>query len=174
MPLSRPMGGLVGAATATLLAAGLTSVGGVAPTHAAAGPTATSPVVAALAAPAVDRASHTSAPRRQSWGRTFMSDKVLRGGCHRYAFRYKITAPNDEWLAQIFLVNPRGKGLGTQVVDAAYDPPKDRLTWKVCRPTTVYGKHKVKMRVTYSTYRETHTMNVKTTTFRFNKPRRHR
>ena len=168
MPRTGPMGGLVGAAVATLVAAGLTVSGGAAPSQAR--PPGPGPMIAASAASGTPAAR--PAPRRESWGRTYMSDKVLRRGCHRYGFGYKITTPNDRWLAQIFLVSPRGKGLGTQVVDAAYDPPKDHLSFEVCRPSTVYGVHKLKMRVTYSTYRESHTMDVKTTKVRFTRPHR--
>ena len=57
--------------------------------------------------------------------------------------------PTNSWAAEFFLVNPNGRGLSSAAIASESDPAKGWLRWTICRRSTVYGKHKIKMKVTY-------------------------
>lgn len=94
--------------------------------------------------------SAPAAPHYKPWGAVRAPDQVLRDGCHRYRFHYRITAPTDSWAAEFFLVNPNGRGITSTAVLAESDPARGWLRWTICRPSTVYGRHKIRMKVTYN------------------------
>lgn len=109
------------------------------------------------------------------WGSTSARDQVLRRGCHHYAYHYEIHAPTNYWAAEIFLVNPRRVGLASDAIDTNSDPDKGNLSFVICRPSTVYGEHKIRMKVTYCSDRDcrepSHAGFVKPSTFRLTRPR---
>jgi hypothetical protein len=83
------------------------------------------------------------------WGATRAPDQTLRPGCHKYRYHYRVSPPTNSWMAEIFLVNRKGIGVASDAVLSESDPAKGWLKWRICRPSTVYGKHKIKMKVTY-------------------------
>ncbi|MGA8845257.1 MAG: hypothetical protein WB471_01425 [Nocardioides sp.] len=115
----------------------------------------------------------TSPPSSQAardyrpWGTATSKDHVLKAGCHRYAYRYKITAPTDEWMAEIRFIGPNGTGLASSVIDSGSHPARDKRRITVCQPSTSYGKHTIKMKVTYSVGVKHTSGQVKPTSFRF-------
>ncbi len=113
-----------------------------------------------------------SAPKYQPWGSTSSKNHVLKPGCHFYRYKYVINAPTDEWAAEIDIVNPNGRHLGHTFIDTASDPDRGSLKIKLCRRSTVYGLHKIKMKVTWQRDRENITGHVKPSTFRFTRPAR--
>ncbi|HWJ82202.1 MAG TPA: hypothetical protein VNS55_08195 [Nocardioides sp.] len=110
------------------------------------------------------------------WGRAAAPDQVLRRGCRNYRYHYRVNAPTNSWLVEIFLVSPTGKGLGYQVLNSqdGVDPPKGRRHFRVCRSSTVPGRHKLRMKVTWyypSDLEHTpHTGWVRPTYFRLTRP----
>ena len=106
------------------------------------------------------------------WGSVAMKNYVLKAGCHRYAYRYEITVPNDEgWTAEIFFISPDGTGLAANTIDSGSQKDQGTRRITVCRPSTSYGKHKIKMKVSYSEGDDVTTGRVKPTHFRFLSPR---
>jgi len=84
------------------------------------------------------------------WGATRAPDQTLRPGCHRYRYHYRVTPPTNSWSAEFFLVNRNGVGVASAAIDSASDPARGWRKWKICRASTVYGRHKIKMKVTYN------------------------
>jgi len=116
-------------------------------------------------------------PSYQPWGATRAPDKVLRGGCHKYRFHYRVDAPSSSWAAEFFLVNRRGVGIANAAVMSEADPAKGWLRWTICRPSTVFGRHKIRMKVTYNPKPKDPTADnvsgwVKPSFFRLKRPRR--
>ena len=85
----------------------------------------------------------------KTWGATRAPDQVLRKGCHRYRYHYRIDVP--DWAAEIFLVNPNGRTLAHDVIFHASEPRKGWRRWSthICRASTTYGKHVIKMKITW-------------------------
>jgi hypothetical protein len=84
------------------------------------------------------------------YGRTWRKDGALRSGCHDYRFNYRVRpaavldGANDDWAAEFFLVDPRGRGLGTVAKDSDVDPRRGRGSYRVCRETTRPGRFKIR------------------------------
>ncbi len=85
----------------------------------------------------------------KTWGATRAPDQVLRKGCHRYRYHYRIDVP--DWAAEIILVNPRGVELTNDVIFHVTEPRRAWRRWStvICRASTVYGKHRIKMKITW-------------------------
>lgn len=124
---------------------------------------------------ATDATSSTSVAARttgaQAWGSTKAPDQVLRKGCRNYRLSYRITTPNDEWQAEMFVTDPRGRAIASVLVDAGSNPRKDIRTFRTCRASTTYGRFKLRMRVTYTVGYEKHVGFVKPTFFRLTRRR---
>ncbi len=115
-----------------------------------------------------------AAPKYQDWGYAKSQNHVLKQGCHKYTYRYKIDAPRpyDVAAAEIFLVGPKGKNLASAAKVSNHNPIKAKAKFKLCRASVVYGKHTIKMKVTYKVGFETIEGWVRPDTFRFVRPRR--
>ena len=113
-----------------------------------------------------------ASPTYHPWGATASKDHTLRQGCHDYRYRYRITAPTDDWSAEMTILRPNGGTLASNYILSESDPAKGYLKLRVCRPTTTYGKHKIKMKVTWQDDRRTVSGFVKPSTFRFKRPAR--
>jgi hypothetical protein len=90
-----------------------------------------------------------AAPHYKPWGSVRAPDQVLRDGCHRYRFHYRMNPPTNSWAAEFFLVNPNGHGLTSTAILTESDPAKGWKKFTICRASTVYGRHKIRMKVTY-------------------------
>jgi len=124
-----------------------------------------------LASAPVEAASHSApavgaAAKYKPWGKATGKTQKLRPGCHRYTFNYVVKAPTNQWAAEIILVNPNKRALASFAIDSGYDKARGKLKTTICRYSTVYGKHKLKMKVTWNRNRELHDGWVKPTTFR--------
>lgn len=105
------------------------------------------------------------------WGTVMSKNHVLKRGCHDYTYRYKITAPTNQWSAEIMFVDPNGIGLAAATIDTNADPDQGRRKVTVCRSSAPYGRYKIKMKVTYSKDRIVRDGFVKPSTFFFTRPR---
>ena len=85
----------------------------------------------------------------KTWGATRAPDQVLKRGCHRYRYHYRIDVP--DWAAEIILVNRRGVEITNDVIFHVTEPRKGWRRWstEICRASTVYGKHRIKMKITW-------------------------
>jgi len=84
-------------------------------------------------------------------GKVSAPDQVLRPGCHRYRVNYRVKVPSSEWSAEIFVRNPRGRGIHSFAIDSNATGVKKTgsKTYPLCRPSTTYGVHRLRMKVTY-------------------------
>jgi hypothetical protein len=111
----------------------------------------------------------------KAWGSTRAADQTLRAGCHKYRYHYRVDPPTNSWSAEVFLVNRNGRGITSMALDSASDPAAGWRKWTICRPSTVYGKHKMRMKVTYNPEPEDPTADnidgwVKPSYFRLKRP----
>lgn len=106
-----------------------------------------------------------------SWGSIKAPDQVLRQGCRDYRFAYRITTPNDEWQAEVFVTDPRGRAIASVLVDAGSNPSQAVTTFRTCRVSTTHGRFKLRMRVSYNVGYEKHVGFVKPAYFWLTRPR---
>ena len=85
----------------------------------------------------------------KTWGATRAPDQVLRRGCHRYRYHYRIDVP--DWAAEVILVNPNGVKLAHDVLFHVTEPRRGWRRWstEICRASTTYGKHRILMKITW-------------------------
>lgn len=83
------------------------------------------------------------------FGRTWARDKVLRPGCHDYRYQYKVKPPDSEWALETFLIDRRGREVGSGQFLFNADPKRGHSTFRVCRSTTTPGRFKIKGKLTY-------------------------
>jgi hypothetical protein len=108
--------------------------------------------LAALLAGLIVAALPATAPRAdayQPWGSTYSTDKILRSGCRYYTFNYRVHPPRGPWAAEIFLTNPRGRGIASKAIASNSDPRTGRLAWRLCRASLIYGRYRIGMKITY-------------------------
>ena len=82
------------------------------------------------------------------YGRAWRADGVLKGGCNKYGFNYRVRPKSQDWAVEFFLVDPTGEGLGTIIKDDAIDPKRGRAKFKICRNTTQPGLFKIRGKLT--------------------------
>ena len=82
------------------------------------------------------------------YGRAWRADGVLKGGCNKYGFNYRVRPKSDDWAVEFFLVDPTGEGLGTEIKDSTIDPKRGRGKYKICRNTTRPGQFKIRGKLT--------------------------
>lgn len=102
-------------------------------------------LVSALALVATDGPADAYRP----WGRLRAADRPLSAGCDTYAFRYRVDPPRDEWLAEMYVVSPDGVGLHHTVMDSEFHENRGRIRYTICKSSTRYGKHKLRMKITW-------------------------
>ncbi len=69
-------------------------------------------------------------------------------------------------MAEVFLVSPNGRGVGSTSFHTPEDPARDARTWKLCRAAAGYGRYTIKMKVTWSDGGEQHSGWVRPSYFR--------
>lgn len=91
-----------------------------------------------------------------SYGSTLAKRQTLRSGCHAYRFRYRVTAPGDDWMAEISVISPDGDSLASHAYKgSADDPRKASRRFRFCDASTTPGRHTITMRVTsYDSFAE--------------------
>jgi hypothetical protein len=85
----------------------------------------------------------------QPWGSTSSRDHVLQRGCHDYFYRYRITVPSDIWMAETFLIGPKGRLVTSGAMMTFSDGKTGRERWQLCRSSVVSGRYKIRMKVTW-------------------------
>lgn len=120
-----------------------------------------------------DAAGPTASSRMDatSWGSTRAPDQVLRAGCRNYRFAYKITTPNDNWQAEMFISDRKGRAIASVLADAASQPRQDVTTFRTCRASTTPGRFKIRMRITYTEGYDKFVGFAKPSYFRLTRPR---
>lgn len=89
------------------------------------------------------------------YGSSGAPDQKLRKGCRAYTYRYRVTVPSDEWAVEIFLVGPKGGGVASGAFLSAADPDVGTAKFRLCRPSIIAGRYKIRMKVTYKEGLET-------------------
>jgi hypothetical protein len=83
------------------------------------------------------------------WGSTSAKDQVLKPGCAYYHYRFRVDPPTDNWAAEVFLLAPNGGPVSSGALLAASDPSPGKARFRLCRPSLVTGKYKIRMKVSY-------------------------
>lgn len=112
-------------------------------------------------------ATSEAAPNYKPWGTVKSKNHVLKSGCHRYTYRYRVNAPSDDWSAEIRFISPDGTGLAASKIDSEPQGAKGKRRVTVCRPSTSLGRHTIKMKIIYSDDGTLVSGRVKPTHFRF-------
>ena len=130
---------------------------------------------AAVALPALTLVFGTlaAAPAQayKDWGHTRAPNGTLERGCNNYPYRYVVDPPRDEWQAETFLIDPRGRRLASGTFDSGSEPNRGKARWRLCRASTSPGRFKIRMKVTwYEATGDPHVGWVKPSYFRLRKP----
>ena len=123
-------------------------------------------IAATMVGTALVTASMESAGAYRPWGHTAAKNQVLKRSCAHYPYRYRVTAPSDEWAAEVFLVGPRGGGIASAAFDSRADPDRGRAGWRLCRASLIAGRYKMRMKITWLRGYEKHEGWVKPSSFR--------
>lgn len=105
-------------------------------------------LLAALIAFPTATLSAAPAGATTSWGRASAPDQTIKAGCRDYRFHYEVTAPGEEWMAELTLVNPRGRKVSTRTYESAAERRAGTGSFELCQPTTTPGRYKITMKVT--------------------------
>ena len=81
-------------------------------------------------------------------GWTSMPDQVLRRGCRAYAYAYRMAPTTDDWMAEMFLLDPDRRRISAGALDSDAEPRTGRAHFWICRSTTRYGVFKIRGRLT--------------------------
>jgi hypothetical protein len=84
------------------------------------------------------------------YGATSAATQELKPGCDFYYYRYRITVPSEDWGAETFLIGPHGGRVASGVLLPVSDPVAGRARFRLCRPSLVAGRYKIRMRVTFT------------------------
>jgi hypothetical protein len=107
------------------------------------------------------------------WGRLKAPNQTLEAGCSKHFFRYRVNPPRDEWLAEMLVMNPDGDAIYSTAQDSEFHKNRGKIRYTVCSASTSYGRHKLRMRITW--YEDDpastpHTGWVKPSYFRMRRP----
>ena len=123
-------------------------------------------------APATMGAARYDETNPKTWGAVRAPDQVLKKGCHRYRYHYRVDVP--DWAAEVFVMRPNGSTILHDVVFVASEPRKGwrRFTTDICKRSAPYGRYRIKMKVTWNPDEGDPTPDnidgfVRTTSFRF-------
>ena len=100
------------------------------------------------------------------WGRTAAIDQLLKPGCRHYHYRFRVNPPTDNWAAETFLIGPKGGKISSGALLAPSDPSPGRATFRLCRPSIIAGKYKIRMKITYKDGYDKYEAFVKPSYFR--------
>ncbi len=107
----------------------------------------------------------------QPWGRTAAADQLLKPSCAHYHYRYRISPPRNDWAAELFLMGPRGGHIASAALDVDSDPAVGRESWRLCRPSIIPGRYKIRMKITWLDGYDKHEGWVKPSYFRLQRRR---
>jgi hypothetical protein len=134
-----PVTRTVAAVVSTVLAVGLVSGP---PASAEGAADQVGGLVGTLLGPPAD--APPSSRDRSDFGRTSAPDGRLRRGCHNYPYRYRVTAPSDDWLLETFLRDPTGETIASGIFSSDSDPRAQRTRFRFCRYNTRPGRFKIR------------------------------
>jgi len=102
----------------------------------------------------------------EPWGGTSAADQLLKPGCRHYHYRFRVNPPTDNWAAETFLIGPKGGKISSGALLAPSDPSPGRATFRLCRPSIIAGKYKIRMKITYKDGYDKYEAFVKPSYFR--------
>lgn len=115
-----------------------------------------------------------TAAQWQKMGGTYSKWKrVLRKGCHDYAYTYNARPPaaaGTEWGLETFLLGPRRGHLASDVILGGANAKHGTRTFRICRSSTMPGKFTIKTKLSYKEEPDQYAGWVRTSHFRLVKP----
>jgi len=88
------------------------------------------------------------------WGMTSAPNAVLKKGCKYYTYSYDITPPEGTWNLETFIIGPGGKALFNDAFLGPYDPEQNTARFRICKPSTRYGRFTIKAKLSVQNGRE--------------------
>lgn len=76
-------------------------------------------------------------------------DGVLRHGCQTHPYRYRVRPADADWSLELFLVDRRGRRVGTGYEWQGADPARGRGRFELCSQATRPGRFTVRARLTW-------------------------
>lgn len=92
-------------------------------------------------------AGAAAVPVEPSWGKTSAPNAVLAKGCKKYAYRYKLTLPTDDWEVDLVIKDPRGDKIASAYLLSDSEPTRDKRWFRLCRPSTKPGRFTIRAKV---------------------------
>lgn len=81
-------------------------------------------------------------------------DRVLKPGCQRHGFRYRLDIPaGNPWALEVSLVDPRTKRIaGSSYLLHGADPKRGKAHFRFCSQSVRPGRYRVVSKLTWSDY----------------------
>lgn len=76
-------------------------------------------------------------------------DGVLKRGCQRHPYRYRVRASESDWSLELFLIDRRGRTVANGYEWKGADPAKGRGRFRFCSQATRPGRFTVRSRLTW-------------------------
>ncbi len=111
-----------------------------------------------------------TAAEASSYGHTGAPDRVLRNGCHAYRYHYRVRPPTNDWVLETFLVDPRGKKLGSGAFISDSDPKRGHGKFRFCRYSTRAGRFTIKAKLSWYNGHTEHKTWLDPSHFRLTRP----
>jgi len=92
-------------------------------------------------------------------GRTHGDPSVFKKGCRAYTFDYRVRTPYDDWTLEVFIRNPRGKGVHSSAFLGKPGPQghprrQQDVRWKMCSNASRPGRYTIRAKLTWYTPQE--------------------
>jgi len=96
-------------------------------------------------------ATGSGAAQARSYGHTGAPDRVLRDGCHRYRYHYVIKPPNNDWVLETYLRDPRHRRLASNAFSSDSERKRGHGRFQFCRYSAVPGRFTIRAKLTWYT-----------------------
>lgn len=106
------------------------------------------------------------------YGYTAAPNRTLRPGCHDYRYRFRVTAPTDDWTLETFLRDPDRETIASGAFMSDADAGLRHSRFRFCRYSTRPGVFRIRALLHwYGAYGEEHRVWLDTSRFRLSRPR---
>lgn len=112
-----------------------------------------------------------STAQYKSFGSTGAPDRALPPPhrCRDYHYHYVVRPRTADWLLEIRLLDPRGRGLLSDIQISGADPKKGQGTSRICTSNTVAGTFVMRSKLTLRHGNDQQTGYVRRGTFRLHR-----
>ena len=92
-------------------------------------------------------------------GRTHGDAERFKQGCRTYTYDYRLWTPDDDWMLEVFIRNPRGKSVHSDFwlgKPGRQGHPERRRNndWRMCSRTSRPGLYRIRAKLTWYEHHE--------------------